>query len=293
MFPEPACARSTVAIIRVGEGDELVGGGAFKTAAFTFLLFPDNHKEFLMKPLFRTIFLTLGAISLLLCSVSVWASDFEAIETRLAEFVPDVSQVVIAETPLPGIMQIRIGGDIVYMSEDGRFLLQGRVIDMDTHTDLTDAAMSTVRKEQLAGLDNKNFVSFGNSDAEFDVLVFTDPDCGYCRRLHEQVEEYNAAGIRIHYMAFPRAGIGSQTYDKMVSVWCADDRQSAMDIAKAGGKPPEASCENPVTEQYQMGQTMGVTGTPSIMTFNGDIIPGYVPPTQLRERLKALSNNAR
>ncbi len=246
-----------------------------------------------MKPLFRTILLTLGAPSLLLCSVSVWASNVEAIEKRLAELVPDVSQVVIAETPLPGIMQVRIGGEIVYMSEDGRFLLQGRVIDMDTQTDLTDAAMSTVRKEQLSGLGNDDFVSFGNSDAKFDVLVFTDPDCGYCRRLHEQVDEYAAAGIRINYMAFPRSGIGSPTYNKMVSVWCADDRQGAMDIAKSGGTPPAASCENPVTEHYRMGQAMGVTGTPSIMTFNGDIIPGYVPPTQLRERLEVLSNNSR
>ncbi len=244
-----------------------------------------------MKPLFRSISLMVGATALLLASTVVWASDFDAIEKRLAELVPDVSQIVIAETPLSGIMQVRIGGDILYMSEDGRFLFQGRVIDLETQTDLTDAAMSVLRREQLADLDSSDFVSFGNGDAAFDVLVFTDPDCGYCRRLHEQMDEYEAAGIRVNYVAFPRAGVGSQTYDKMVSVWCADDRQAAMDVAKAGRTPPPASCDNPVQAQYELGKSLGVTGTPSIMTFSGDIIPGYVPPAQLRERLVMLSNN--
>jgi thiol:disulfide interchange protein DsbC len=231
----------------------------------------------------------LSLLTLLLIAVQAVAADNDAIEQRLAGLVPDMSQVTIAETPIPGIMQVRIGGDIVYMSQDGRFLVQGRVIDMETQTDLTDAAMSGVRKEQLASLNGDDFVSFGNSDAEHEVLVFTDPDCGYCRRLHEQMDEYEAVGIRVNYVAFPRAGVDSQTYTKMVSVWCAEDRQGAMDIAKSGGTPPAATCDNPVADQYRVGQTLGVTGTPSILTFNGDIIPGYVPPQQLRERLDRLA----
>lgn len=231
----------------------------------------------------------LVALTLLLMSTHALAADLDAIQARLATLVPDMDQVTIAETPMAGIMQVRIGGDIVYMSDDGRYLFQGRVIDMETQSDLTDAAMSGVRKEQLASLDSVDFVTFGNSEAEYDVLVFTDPDCGFCRRLHDQIDEYEAVGIRVNYMAFPRAGIGSETYNKMVSVWCAADRQDAMDIAKAGGTPPRATCDNPVDEQYQMGQTLGVTGTPSILTFNGDIIPGYVPPRELRERLERLA----
>lgn len=238
----------------------------------------------------KSFLFKLGALASLLMAGQVMAVDTDAIKQRLASIVPDMSQVTIAETPMPGVLQVRIGGDIVYMSEDGRYLFQGRVIDMDTQIDLTDAAMSGVRKEQLAALDEADFVTFGNSEAEYDVLVFTDPDCGFCRRLHEKMDEYEAAGIRIHYLAFPRAGVGSETYNKMVSVWCAEDRQGAMDIAKGGGTPPRASCDNPVDVQYRMGQTLGVTGTPSILTFNGDIIPGYVPPEQLRERLEMLAN---
>jgi thiol:disulfide interchange protein DsbC len=239
----------------------------------------------------RSFLFSLGLLSLLTSAGNVLATDFDAIEQRLAGLVPDMSQVVISETPLDGIMQVRIGGDIVYMSSDGRYLMQGRMIDMDTQTDLTDSAMSGLRKERLAELDQAEFVTFGNDAAEYDVLVFTDPDCGYCRRLHEQMDQYLEAGIRVNYLAFPRAGVGSATYDKMVSVWCAEDRQGAMDVAKAGQTPTPATCDNPVAEQYRLGQALGVTGTPSILTFNGDIIPGYVPPERLIERLQNLAAN--
>jgi thiol:disulfide interchange protein DsbC len=222
-------------------------------------------------------------------AASAVAADPAAIEQRLSTLVPDTSQVSIAETPMPGIMEVRVGSDIIYMSDDGRYLFQGRVIDLETQRDLTDAAMSGVRKERIGELDPSEFVTFGDDDAEYDVLVFTDPDCGFCRRLHEKMDEYHEAGIRIHYLAFPRAGEGSQTYNNMVSVWCADDRQAAMDVAKTGGTPRAATCPNPVLEQYRLGQSLGVTGTPSLMTFDGDIIPGYVPPEQLRERLETLA----
>ncbi len=239
----------------------------------------------------KSLATSLGAVFLMIGASSASATDFEAIEARLSDLVPDMDQVMISETPIPGVMQVRIGGDIVYISEDGRYLMQGRLIDMETQADLTDAAQSVLRREQLQELDRGELVSFGNDDADYEVLVFTDPDCGYCRRLHQQMDEYEEAGIKISYLAFPRAGVGSQTYDKLVSVWCAEDRQGAMDVAKAGQTPTPETCDNPVTEQYNMGQSLGVTGTPSIMTFNGDIIPGYVPPERLRERLDALNGD--
>lgn len=231
----------------------------------------------------------------LLLSGTAKADEYIEIQQRLAGLVPNVQDLVLAETPMPGIVQVRIGSDIIYMSEDGRYLFQGRVIDLDTQRDLTEAALSSVRKERLQELDPSDFVTFGNDDAEFDLLVFTDPDCGFCRRLHEKMDEYNALGIRIHYLAFPRAGEGSPTYTNMVSIWCAEDRQGAMDVAKMGGTPRAATCDNPVMDQYRLGQSLGVTGTPSLMTFDGDIIPGYVPPEQLRERLEnyAAANGSR
>lgn len=228
----------------------------------------------------------IGALSLSMFGLAV-ASD--AIEERLEGLVPDMDLVVIAETPVDGLMQVQIGSDVVYMSQDGRYLFQGRMVDMDTQLDLTDQAKSALRAEALADLDDMDFVTFGPQEADYEVLVFTDPDCGYCRRLHEQMDDYSSAGIRVKYLAFPRAGIDSGSYNKLVSVWCADDRNAAMDIAKTGGTPPPATCENPVEAQYRLGQTLGVTGTPSIMTLDGGLIPGYVPPDQLISRLDALA----
>lgn len=243
----------------------------------------------------KTIQFALSALLLSALAATAMADEYSQIQQRLQALVPNAADLAISETPLPGLMQVRIGSEIIYMSVDGRYLFQGRVIDLEAQLDLTEAAQSAVRKEQLRALDTAQFVSFGNDDAEFELLVFTDPDCGFCRRMHEKMDEYNELGIRIHYLAFPRAGQGSTTYNNMVSIWCADDRQAAMDTAKMGRTPRAATCDNPVMDQYRLGQTLGVTGTPSLMTFDGDIIPGYVPPEQLRERLEryAATNGSR
>lgn len=227
----------------------------------------------------------LATSALLFAIQAVHASDFAAVEARLATLVPDVSEVVINETPVDGLLEVRIGSDVVYITADGQHLLQGRLVDLETRTDLTDAAKTEMRAEQLANIDPSTFVTFGPENPTHQLLVFTDPDCGYCRRLHEQVDGYAEAGIQINYLAFPRAGEGSATYQKLVSVWCAEDQHKAMDIAKTGGSLPKAECDNPVADHYRFGQLMGVTGTPALMTFNGTLIPGYVPPEQLKARL--------
>jgi thiol:disulfide interchange protein DsbC len=220
------------------------------------------------------------------------AADDAAIRERVEALVPEINSLAIAETPVPGVMEVQLNNEVIYMSEDGRYLMQGRLIDLETQTDLTDAAKTVVRREKIAELDESQMVSFGPEDAEYELMVFTDTDCGYCRRLHEQIEDYTNEGIRINYLAFPRAGVGSETYNTMVSVWCADDRKEAMTTAKAGNQPPQAQCDNPVESQYQLGRALGVTGTPSMMTPNGDMIPGYVPPQQLKQRLANLDAQA-
>lgn len=229
-------------------------------------------------------------MGILAVSAALAQDDYAQVRERLSSMVSGDRDLLIAETPIEGMLQVQIGSEIVYMTDDGRYLLQGRVVDLDTQTDLTDQAKSDVRREALGNLDESEWITFGPDDAEFDVLVFTDPDCGYCRRLHQQMADYNAAGIRINYVGFPRAGIGSETHEKLQNIWCAEDQQSAMDTAKGGGTPEPAECENPVAEHYELGQSMGVTGTPALMTLQGDLIPGYVPPDQLRERLERLAS---
>ena len=194
------------------------------------------------------VLLAIGLLTLAL-SVAMAASASEPsavnddITQRLQSLLPDMEGVSVSDTPMDGLFEVRIGSELVYISENGRYLVQGRLIDLDTQRDLTDASLSELRQDQLAALDRSGLISFGATDPVHQVLVFTDPDCGFCRRLHEQVEGYAEAGIQIQYLAFPRAGIGSTTYDTLVSVWCAEDRHAAMDIAKAGRRPPAATCD--------------------------------------------------
>ncbi len=222
---------------------------------------------------------------LVVISPSALANDFEAVESRLKTMIPDLSGVAISETPVDGLLEVRIGSDVIYLTSDGQHLLQGRLVDLDTRVDLTEVAKTQIRIDRLAELDSETFIQFGPDDAEHQILVFTDPDCGYCRRLHEQMDDYIEAGIQVNYLGFPRAGENSETYKKLVSVWCAADSHAAMDIAKSGGRVPEAECENPIMDHYQFGQSIGINGTPAILTYSGVFIPGYVPPDQLKARL--------
>ena len=220
----------------------------------------------------------------------LFADDkFDTVEERIRELAPDARSVAVAETPIDGILQVTVNGEIVYATEDGKYMLQGRVIDLDTREDLTETAKSSIRKDLLDHMDLSKSITFAPEKPVYELTVFTDIDCGYCRKLHSQIAEYNAQGIAIHYMAFPRAGLGSESFDKAVSVWCAKDQQTALTDAKAGNDPEPLQCENPVTDQYQVGIELGVTGTPALLTSSGQLIPGYVPPDKLRERLDELS----
>lgn len=236
--------------------------------------------------------LTKGLAGLLIAaSFSVSAQeDYSAIEERMRTLAPSARSIAVSETPIEGILQVQINGDIVYTSVDGQYLFQGRVINMETREDLTETAKSVLRKELMVGIDTSKQITFTPDEPAYDLMVFTDIDCGYCRKLHAEVEEYNQQGIAIHYMAFPRAGIGSRSYEKAVSVWCADDQQNAMTQAKQGSEPDPAQCDNPIAEQYQLGIELGVTGTPALLTSGGQLIPGYVPPDQLRKRLDQMAS---
>lgn len=238
----------------------------------------------------RTAHIITVALFLATLSNAILAKDkFELVEERIRALAPSAKSIAVSETRMNGILQVQVEGDIVYATDDGRYLLQGRVIDMETREDLTETAKAAVRKELLDGIDPSQQIEFIPENTTYNLTVFTDIDCGYCRKLHSQMAEYNDQGIAIHYMAFPRAGIGSESYDKFVSVWCADDQQAAMTAAKTGADPEPRQCDNPVAEQYQLGIALGVTGTPAIMTQDGTLIPGYVPPETLRERLDSMA----
>ncbi len=232
----------------------------------------------------------LPIVLLAISQVAVAADDFSIIEERIRGLAPNANSIAISETPIDGILMVQINGDIVYTSADGKYMFQGRIIDLDTREDITETSKAGFRKEILANIDPAGQITFSPAEPAYNLTVFTDIDCGYCRKLHAQVDEYNKHGIAIHYMAFPRAGIVSRSFEKAVAVWCADDQHTALTEAKLGSEPDPVQCDNPVSEHYQLGKELGVTGTPALLTSSGQLIPGYVPPEQLRERLDSMAS---
>ena len=208
-----------------------------------------------------------------------------AISARLEVLAPGMEPDYVTETALAGMYEVRFGPIIVYLSDDGRYMLRGDLIDLDAGRNVTEAARESARAEVVGGLGEASMIVFAPDKVKHTVTVFTDVDCGYCARMHSQMADYNRLGIGIRYAAFPRAGIGSPTYEKMVSVWCAQDQHTAMTDAKAGIAVEPARCDNPVERHYGAGKAIGVNGTPAIVLQSGKLIPGYVAPQELLDRL--------
>jgi thiol:disulfide interchange protein DsbC len=228
-----------------------------------------------------------GVVTLLLAGAVMSGQPILAEEPprRVVEavgnMVPGATPDRIAATPIPGIFEVAFGPTVIYVSADGQYFFRGDLVEVATRRNLTEAREREGRLAALAALDEGDMIVFGADDAEHTVTVFTDVDCPYCARLHQQMSEYNELGVRIRYLAFPRAGIPSPSYAKTVSVWCSDDPHRAIGDAKLGRPVPERSCENPVRDHFKMGRIVGVRGTPTIILESGELVPGYVPPRQL------------
>jgi thiol:disulfide interchange protein DsbC len=180
-----------------------------------------------------------------------------------------------------------MGANIYYVSDDAKYLIQGRLVDLATRTDLTEAKLSGSRKLALEKLGVDKMIVFKPKIGKYKVSVFTDIDCGYCRKLHSEIDQYLSQGITIQYLFFPRAGKGSDSYNKAVSVWCSDDRNAALTAAKKDQKLPAKTCVNPVDEHMQLATDFDVKGTPMIVTEKGNVFPGYLPAKQLVEALES------
>ncbi|HAC35162.1 MAG TPA: disulfide bond formation protein DsbC [Gammaproteobacteria bacterium] len=191
----------------------------------------------------------------------------------------------IAPAPVSGWYQGRVGSRLFYVDESGRYLFNGELVDLVKRESLTEAALNRWRLEQIGQISEQSMVVFPAPRPKHTITVFTDVDCGYCRKLHNEISAYHNAGISVRYLAYPRAGLGSDSYQLMQSVWCASDRAAALTQAKQGKKVKQQTCENPIEQHFQLGNQLGINGTPAILLESGALIPGYVPAMELRGRL--------
>lgn len=210
------------------------------------------------------------------------ASEVERnIRDGLKSLAPDIEISGIRQSPIEGLYEVVIGTDVIYMTADGRYALRGELIDIREKQNITQSMRADMRRQLLADLPRQDMIRFAGAETRHVIYVFTDIDCGYCRKMHEDVPRLTKEGVEVRYLAYPRAGLDSETYEDMVSVWCAANQNDAMTRAKSGREVKPADCDNPVADQYRAGQALGIRGTPAIFLENGEQLPGYVPPGRL------------
>ncbi|MFZ5755343.1 MAG: thioredoxin fold domain-containing protein [Pseudomonadota bacterium] len=210
-----------------------------------------------------------------------------AIRAKLGSAMSGVEITSVSTSPVPGLYEVVLdGSETAFVSADGGYLISGDLYQTTARglVNVTDQRKSGLRSSMLAKLKPEDMITFAASGKEKgEVFVFTDVDCGYCRKLHQEVPKLNAAGITVHYLAFPRSGVQGETFQKMQGVWCSADRNKAMTEVKRGGSPLRApvACKSPVAEQYRTGMALGVRGTPAVFLPDGNQIGGYLPAKEL------------
>lgn len=209
----------------------------------------------------------------------------ERLTQSLAALLPNMKPDSIVETPINGLYEVMFGARLLYVSEDGRYLMQGTLIDVKGRENLTEPRVAQAKIKAVEAVGEKNMLIYGPDDAKHTVTVFTDIDCGYCRKLHAEMDQINQNGIRVRYLLYPRTGKNSESYNKAVSAWCADDPKTALTTAKQGKSIPQRTCDNPVDEHLDLGRVFALQGTPALVLDDGEMIPGYVPADRLKTML--------
>jgi len=234
----------------------------------------------------RSVALLAGTV---LCTSALAADDsaeLEQVRQKISGLFETIEPQNINASQVEGWYTIQQGSIIAYVSGDGRYLLQGDLIDLDNSVNLSEQSRTDARRELMSTVSDNDVIKFSPAEVKYSVSIFTDVDCTYCRRLHSQIDEYLAHGIEVRYLMYPRNGPASPAWSTMENVWCAADRQQALTKAKLDQPFDSATCDSSmVQDHYAIGRDVGLNGTPAIVLDDGTLIGGYVPPDQLAARL--------
>ncbi len=213
-------------------------------------------------------------------------TELEQVRQKVAAIFDTIEAEDISVSPVDGWYTIQKGSIIAYISSNGRYLLQGDLIDLEQNINMSEAVRNHSRRELMATVKDDDVILFSPVDVKYSVSVFTDVECTYCRRLHSQIDEYLAHGIQVRYLMYPRNGPTSNAWTTAEEVWCANDRNGALTAAKSDRKFASTDCDASIVgNHYSMGQEIGLSGTPAIILDDGTLISGYMPPDQLKARL--------
>ncbi len=219
-------------------------------------------------------------------STTVVAADRTAVDAAIRDALPEMAGAVIEPSPVPDISAVTVGTRVFYVTNDGRYVFGGPLIASADRSNLTEARVATARRDLLAARSDMPTFRYPADPATYRVTVFTDIDCPYCRRLHNDLPDYARAGIDVTYVMLPRSGKGSASYRKTVNAACAEDPEAAITAAMAGGEPPARSCEHPIDEHLALARQLNVSSTPSIVLPDGRLVLGHQPPGALLEAMQ-------
>lgn len=240
--------------------------------------------HYLKTSIFPRFSISLILASLLLVTSAYADTDTEKLISKKIQEVlgGNIEINSIAQTPINDLYEIVFdNGKVVYMSSDGRYVFEGDLMDLVERENLTENRRTEARAMGFKNADLDKLIEYAPTKTEHVLYVYTDIDCAYCRKFHNQMQTLNDNGIAVRYLAFPRAGLGSASFIAAESAWCAEDKKSALTKAKAGKSIPPAVCDDRVTAQYELGKSMGVSGTPAVYTANGKELGGFVPAQEL------------
>lgn len=215
-------------------------------------------------------------------------ADLDAVRARLEAQLSGMTATSVDATPVPGLYEAVVDGHIYYVDESGEYLVDGSLVHLSTRENLTEKRLGTLHMATLATLAPEDMLTYEpEKPTGRSITVFTDISCGYCRKLHADIHTLLDAGIAVHYLLFPRAGLDSDGYRALESVWCADDPRAALTAAKTGASVPPRTCDNPIERHVAIAEQLGLRGTPLIYTDAGERIPGYREPAELVRMIRA------
>ena len=240
------------------------------------------------------LFLNMAALMAIAGCAQAGDPELEKVRKNVAGKLPGVTPEMVTPSAAPGLYQVQHGQEFGYVTRDGRYFIVGDMIDLVTGDQITELQRGAARHAAVKQFGPDEVIEFVPKNPKYVITVFTDIDCGYCRKLHAEMKQYNALGIGVRYLFYPRSGPNTPSFEQAKSVWCSGDRREALTQAKRGVHiDVPANCANPVDEQFAAGEELGVNATPTMILPDGEVVRGYVRAKPLAARLEQNAKGAK
>jgi thiol:disulfide interchange protein DsbC len=242
-------------------------------------------------PMRMPLYICVLAITAVIATAANAQEGADKVRKALEARDPSLKVISLEKSPASGLYLVQIDGASGYVTADGRYLILGDMLDVSSRTNLTERARQGVRRSLLRTVDPNSAIVFAPAKSRYTITVFIDADCPYCRKLHADIAQLLQSGVTVRYLAFPRSGPDTDSWSKMEAVWCAADRRDALARATLGAdiEKPKRCAGHEIADHYALGQKLGIPGTPMILSEDGTVLGGYLPPSQLLEQLQAHS----